>query len=652
MSTSIIDRVRAADPERYARRLAPAGAVLCIVGAALANGVGVVLALVALTLLLVSCLSRDDGLLVFGPFARYELRRMAHHRRPPALWRALYAAAVLIILIGNVWTHIPHTLRLSADLQPADARVMQAVGQRVFAWVAVLQFAFLSYLTVQLFAPLVAEEREAKRLDFLFVTDLRNREILIGKALGRAPQLLDPILASLPILAVLPLLGGVPPTFVVAAAGATLATVLGLAGVSFFCSIVSPTGRKAVEMVYGLCFAYFMFSGVLWAIALKPQAWTFPTSVGLNLSVEVSDIVIAASAGNPLVGFMRMVQDINAGADTETRILDAVQSYSLFQMSAFACFGLMAVARLRQAKVVDVSAKSPHAPAASAKPAPRFVRPPVTDEPVAWHERYRETKLRALPEPWSNARWQFAGGIVVVVLAHTLPMMMPRADEEAPKIIVLFVVWVMGIIALLGASGKASATVARERERDTLEGLMLTGLGCREILRQKWLGCVRSFTGLGVVLLGTLTGGVIAGVIHPASALLLAVAVTVHATVGASVGLVFSVVSKTPAKAARKMWLTVIGTLWAGSIPVIGIMNAVQASETEAGIVAVVVFPPGATGAILWAFEGLGRNSHRQWEFVGLLVAAIAGTVVYAALAKGTFALAVWRFEREWEGRA
>src|SRR5205823_11231253 len=83
-----LDRLRALDPERYARRLAPVGAALCLLGAALGNAYGLLPAALGLTLLLVGCLSRDEGLLVLGPFARAELVRAARRKWPPALWRA------------------------------------------------------------------------------------------------------------------------------------------------------------------------------------------------------------------------------------------------------------------------------------------------------------------------------------------------------------------------------------------------------------------------------------------------------------------------------------------------------------------------------------------------------------------------------------
>jgi ABC-type Na+ efflux pump permease subunit len=647
MSTPLFDRVRAAAPEAHARRLAPAGAALCLAGSALANALGVALALAGLALLLASCLSRDDGLLILGPFSRYELRRLAHHRRPPAFWRAVYAGAIFLILMGNVWSYIPHALEPNAKLSSTDAARLRYIGMQVFNWIAVLQFLFLAYATVSLFAPLVAEEREAKRLEFLLITDLRNREILIGKALGRAPQLLDPILASLPVLAVLPMLGGVPPAFVFAAAGATLATVLGLAGVSFFCSITVPTGRLAVRTAWAFVFIYLIGSSVVWGLALKPEVWTFPSSLGFQSPVALGDVAKVASAGNPVVALIRIEVERPLGADVETRVLAAAWSYTLFHFAAVAVFGLLAVSRLRSWKVNDPNPR-PLVIGKSIAP-DKLVRPPVTDDAVTWHELYRETKLRTLPNQRTVLRALFVTGVSFTLTGHAIQALYGEPMEKWANVVVGMVAWGLGLVVLLAASGRAATTVAREREKDTLEALMLTGLGCREILRQKWRGCVGALVPVYVVLLGTLAAAVVTLAIHPLAAVLVAITIPVHAGFAASLGLSFSVQAKNATRAVWTMWVTVLGVAWVASIPVVAMFQALGEPQFLPGPVAVLLIPPAAVGAELVAFESL--PSLRPWEGPLLAAVAAAGTALYAWLGYLLWRAAVRMFEREWETR-
>jgi hypothetical protein len=653
----LIDRLRALDPERYAHRLAPAGAALCLLAAALGNWYGLFPAALGLSLLLVACLSRDDGLLVLGPFARAELVRAACRRRPPALWRAGYAAAVFTLLTLVY-------LGVTTGYQPRGqtrAAQMAWVAVVFFVVFAVTQFGYLCYLTVQLVAPVVAEEREAKRLDFLLVTDLRNREILFGKAVGRLPQLLDPVLASLPILALLPLLGGVPPGFVVAAALATFATVLGLAGVAFFCSIGHPTAPKAVEGTVGVYVAYMVLAGLLWLIALLPSTWTFPTSIGIASPVEVGDVVRAVNAGNLPAVAIDTGRGLVFGAEPEATVMRAARRYSLFQFGVFALFGLMAVGHLRRAAAGAPWGVKPPTPSApeGTPPGPKTsprppIRPPVWDESVAWYEMYRA------PRPTTSADWRkefghhaVAGALLVPVL-HLIPRFVPQLDQQMAKAFAGMAVWGMAFAAVMATAARAGSTVAREQEKGTLDALILTGLGCREILRQKWRGCMAGLNGLYGLTLGAMAAGLLSLSLHPLAAATILLTTPVYVACAASLGVFFTVRAKTPALVARNMALTVLPAfvvvmvVFGVVLDTLGWWIGFPQPQVYASVVAVVV-PQTGTG--LLTFAPIQGPPGRVPVLGPMLVGTAVGTLAYAGLAVVLWRGAVRRFEQEWEVR-
>src|SRR4029079_6975029 len=100
-------------------------------------------------------------------------------------------------------------------------------------------------LLLQSLSATVTDDREAKRLDFVLVTDLRNREILLGKALGRAVTYAAYLLAPLPFCVLAPPLFGLDPMLLLvplAFFGWTCRSGLGLALVS---SVYSTTSKKA-----------------------------------------------------------------------------------------------------------------------------------------------------------------------------------------------------------------------------------------------------------------------------------------------------------------------------------------------------------------------------------------------------------------------
>src|SRR5262249_18902660 len=100
----------------------------------------------------------------------------------------------------------------------------------------------------------VAEEKERQTLILLLATPLTDREIVLGKAVGRLGFVLAAALAGLPVLAVITLFGGVEPLFLLAgcaliASTATLATAIGV-----FAACTTSDLRSALIRAYGVAF--------------------------------------------------------------------------------------------------------------------------------------------------------------------------------------------------------------------------------------------------------------------------------------------------------------------------------------------------------------------------------------------------------------
>jgi ABC-type Na+ efflux pump permease subunit len=680
----LLDRLRALDPERYADRLAPAGAALCVLAAVIGHWAALPLALVGLVLLLVSCLSRDEGLIVLGPFVRAELVRATRRRFGPAFWRVLYATGVFLVL---VLTYYSASERYGSYRRTPQAVLMERAAITFFSWFAALQFLYLAYLTVQLLSSVVAEERDAKRLDFLLATDLRSREILIGKAVGRLPQLLDPVLASLPILSLLPFFGGVPPGFVIGAAVATGVTVLSLAGVSFFASVISPTRAKAAELVVSLSIFFVMFTGVPWALVGWRDGWTFPVSVGIESPVVVGDVVKVLSCGNPVTGVINLVRELSGGANADAAVSRAIRWYTVFHLGVFLAFGLMAVARLRPAAramtgpaakvpetgqpatgegVEQVNRQTGAAPPRAKRrrfkwlidlnPPPRKLpRPPVSDRPVYWWEVFG-AMVSVYGEDWRKEMKATAVfGAIFVVFFHLLlvvGILFPKLGIrwEMVRMIAGFTAWGAALGGTIGIAIRAASSVAREREKDTLEALMLTGMTCREILRQKWLGCVRLFSPLAGFFLGVLGASLVTFALHPASLFSLLLIVPVHVAFAASIGLYFSVRMKSVNRANLWMWATLAGGMFvAGNVLVAAHRIVSQDSYSTEAFPIMVVVPVAASAGV--TFLPVDWRGGRTGQTLAVFGGAAVGTMLYGLLAWVFWRLAVGRFEREWERR-
>src|SRR5947207_6482475 len=134
-----------------------------------------------------------------------------------------------------------------------------------FFWVyAVTQFVIVCALTPAFTAAAITDEKERKTLDFLLVTDMSAREIVLGKLGARVGVLVTFALAGLPILSLIQFFGGVDPRLVLIAAAMTLVSIVSLAAVSVACSVALPRTREAVVLAYAIPAAYVYLSFAWW----------------------------------------------------------------------------------------------------------------------------------------------------------------------------------------------------------------------------------------------------------------------------------------------------------------------------------------------------------------------------------------------------
>jgi ABC-type transport system involved in multi-copper enzyme maturation permease subunit len=629
----------ARDPERYAHRLAPAGAVLAVAGGCAGGWLGFLIAGVGLLLLLTACVSRDDGLLLLGPFVRAELVRAGRTRRL-ALWRALYAAAT---------AGMAALCFLPALRQPViDPRAFPPLAETFFVAFAVVQFLYLTYLTAAVIAPIVAEEREARRWDFLLATDLRAREILLGKAVGRLPLLLDPVLASLPILALLPLFGGVSPRLVVLVGVATLAMMVGVSGLAFFHSAFAPTAKLATDRTLGFLFYYVAGSGILCAILANfPTVWGFPTSVGLSSPVKVADVVEVLNTGNPAAALW--FASVNGRSSTFEDALEVgTRRFVAFQLGVFFLFGLVAITRLRRAvpwhppgKVVAVE----KAPVRSVGPRPGE-RPPVGELPVYWWQRYggltrQQLTLLAYLTP-RRYGLLFVGCVVALVMVRALDTLLPYPPGWISEVFQGLIPGSLGMaswILMASPALRAAGSVARERSADTLDALRLTALTPGDVLYQKWLGCAVADWPMLATLGVCAAAAVVMRFLHPVALLGMLVELPVYIGASAAIGLFFSVRAANPSQAVRYLILSAVAVL--GTL----VLLASQLPDRLSMLALTVVLPPaGITITLLVSEASRGVSNERV---VGEAAAIVMGMILYAAYGRLLWLAAVRRLE--WE---
>ena len=141
-------------------------------------------------------------------------------------------------------------------------------------------------LTPLFVAGSIVEETDRRTLEFLLATDLRPREIVLGKLWPRLLLVFGVVLVGWPVLAVTQVWGGVDVVFVGLASVVVLAELWAVAGISAACAVGATSLRKAMVRSY------------LWsAMALTLPLCTCP--VGVIVALSDADAAYAEMTAAP-----------------------------------------------------------------------------------------------------------------------------------------------------------------------------------------------------------------------------------------------------------------------------------------------------------------------------------------------------------------
>lgn len=616
------------DRDGHARPAAVAGAGLTVAGIATGGVAGGWLLAAGVALLLAAAYSRRDGLLVLGPFVAREFAIAA--RRPGFRLVRVTIVLLCLLIVGVVFDQF-FTLRWSTLFRPPRARTEDATAaaEVVFVLIALVVYVLSVVAAGFTLPPVVAEERETGRLDHLLVTDLRNRETLLGKSAGRLVVLVGYAALLLPVLFLLTLVGGVDPLYVLALIGLTAGTLAGQTGIAFACTAARPRVGSALAATWLCLGGYLILTGTAYGAGAALAARWGVTSA--------SDALVFVGRGNPFVAMYFLVAAWS-GSSLGSAVEPVLRDFVAVNGAVLAAGWWYGVRRVRtELRRHSAPGRRPAGQGRSLSG-----RPAVADRPVLWYECLLARKRPAV------VRWLVLVGVTGWVLA--------TGRDETRRAAVAVIVELIGPFALLmvtvPTAVRAARTVARERERDTLDALRLTDLGPGDITRQKWWGAVRP-AAPAAVFLGTmylLACGIAAGMApYPTGALPglgytavgLAATTAANVVLAASLGQFVSVASRNQAEAVKGVILG--GCVWGLLVLVYVVYRSVDLRGDGYGYAPLALFPPGAQ-ALSGRFLSNTDRTPREWE---QLVSAYAESVAVAVgLGLGARAAAAWLFRR------
>jgi ABC-type transport system involved in multi-copper enzyme maturation permease subunit len=376
---------------------------------------------------------------------------------------------------------------------PSSFRALAELGERIYVAVVGTQLTLVLLAAPAATAGAICLDRSRGTLTHLLVTDLTDREIVLGKLAARITPVLALVAATLPFMELLTLLGGVDPD---ALLGAFLVT-LGVAALGCSLALVfSIRARRTHEAVMGTYAAWG-----LWLLATPmidqinrvigpyiptppPMADPFvlafspywrPSSVGRADFLGFLAVTWGISAVLVLFAVLTMRRTCTREADgrpvRRPRPVAAVVTFTADLASR--SFGWPALRRILERS-----------------------GPSMDFNPVFWREWHRNR-----PPRWARV---VVAAFVAVALTFSVMSIFAGTNQGLRP-------WVNALqvsTGLLFLSVVAATSLAEERVRGSLDVLMTTPLETREIVIGKWLGTFRLVPPLAIlpvfVLLGSL----------------------------------------------------------------------------------------------------------------------------------------------------
>jgi ABC-type transport system involved in multi-copper enzyme maturation permease subunit len=350
----------------------------------------------------------------------------------------------------------------------------EVVGARFSEAFVTQQVLLLLLLTPALMAGAITDEKRKGTLQHLLLTEIESRHLILGKLLGRLAQVIQVMIAGLPLFALMAGFGGISPTSMFYAGLSLVLPLIGLASLTMLVSVSFRQTRDAVLTLYVL--------GVVGALVIL--------RVGGPLRY-LDPLFCLAPAWGPSGSL-----DV---AEANRRLLGGAISWGVISVVALT----LATIRLRPVYLAEL--------ANSSQRVARWYtaeREPIEEEPVFWRERHVEglapnPTLRSIPT-WLMivivAGVSTTSSLLILGLSLTgsvadaaramLQLNVRQVAALMPEASTGFLI--QGIVAMLVGSLivgiRCSGAMVAERERQTWEAVLLTPLSAKKIVHGKLWG--------------------------------------------------------------------------------------------------------------------------------------------------------------------
>ncbi|VTR99773.1 ABC transporter permease subunit [Tuwongella immobilis] len=652
--TPIGSPARGFDSEDYAPIWMGIAIVLLLGSLSIATSWTALAGITILALLVMACWSRREGFLLFGPVFLLELRQIVR-KKSVIRNRALYVGMILFIFSMFYYSLVErYELQWWKAAELSIAESAEFATSIVYSYLGA-QTVFLVMTTPLLLGSVIAEEKDRRSIDFLLMTDLRSREITLGKSASRMVYVFCYVLAGIPVLAIIPLLGGVDYSLVLLALLSSLLMVLGAAGVTIWISVHAPTASKATQRASATVVGYFViFPMLIGAITQYPNVIMFPVTYWPECPISVGTLLQWFSFGNPFVRLDELRIALDPSVPGAKTLESVFREFAIFHLGIFLILGSWGIRRLR-----PICAN--YADGVPAKPNKQVVsdrsRPQIGNYPILWKERYYDS--RQAKTIVGKLGWLLTLGVGIVmpmfIIWYATAYELDRYELASMNLNVRIIGALVLFFAFTSAGSHAANTLDRERKRNTLESLLLVGLSAREILWQKWVGSAISIRYL-LMLAGLCYGALfLVGALSFLGLIFWLISVVIFLLAQVSFGIWCAVTFPQPNKAGKTYPALGYAPIICSAVIAIFTCCLAIGGSPRVGLEEILIFLAVATQPIAimgivpfseMSLDDFFRNTYNHSEAIAMALGCFTGWLLFAVAGAECMRQALVRFER------
>lgn len=369
-----------------------------------------------------------------------------------------------VAYLGGLWI-VAFTAWLSTGQWQRAATLGETarLGPLLFQILSMVQLTFLLFFSALSASSAVSQEKDRRTFILLLITDMRDREIVLGKIFGSLLPIVFLLAGSLPLLSSLLLLGGVAPFQVIEAMAILASTALAAGSLG---GLVALWREKTFPALALTTLFLVLFLGLTQSIAFIPG---INPQQALQLRFMLDPFMALQSVLDPLSYSGFVIRPAYSFSLVMVMVAVVLNGWGMFMLRKWNPSGEPIMQREAPG---DAGAEEKDRASAHAAPGPTRN---VHGNPILW----REIFTRAYGRRPLMIKLAYALALALICIAALRPILM---GEEKTAFFAAYGLLPVGVLSLLLVAAQAATSITSERDTGALDLLLVTDLTPQEFI--------------------------------------------------------------------------------------------------------------------------------------------------------------------------